>query len=298
MKIVNESTFLNESKQFLAKYSDLLSSVTILITDIFFLLGESLKSFPKIVGNGAFVFLNITGLLSISFLIDLLKKTIHDFKFSYKMKNYKIFLITIIKIVFVISSILLLNLSFIAAIFKILELPSKMNKIYMISKPYSSLCILTSIFLDIFHYKTNKKIIHSNLSKKQILNVSNVLKNETPCNDKFINKYCAEIRDRMDKDTLRSYLNNLKMSTNSSKNSDLFFNIVIANIKTQSIIDISNLGLKALGYLSMFICVWYASTVIQALVCTSMSLLYTSQLAYQKYIQYYQQKRAKIIYQI
>lgn len=72
--------FFSNIHNFLKKHSDLLSSATILANDILFLLGETVKSFPKIIGNSSFVILNIAGFLSLSFQFDLLKKcTIIEF---------------------------------------------------------------------------------------------------------------------------------------------------------------------------------------------------------------------------
>ena len=58
-KIANFKSFLN-------KYSDLISSLTILVNDILFLLGETVLSFPKPLGNFSFVVLNIAGFLSLN----------------------------------------------------------------------------------------------------------------------------------------------------------------------------------------------------------------------------------------
>ncbi len=295
MKInaIQSTTNLHE---FFNKYSDLISCITILVNDILFLLGEALSNFPKVIGNSAFVFLNIAGFLSINFQMDLLKKTIHDMKFSYKMNNNKIFLITILKIFFIVSSLILLNLSFAASFFKFFQLTNKMLFIYRISKPYSTFCILSSILLDIFHYYINKKIITKTFKEDQIAKISQIYISNTPLNNKDLNKLSAEIRESMDKDTLKAYLNALFKTSSVKMQKKIFMNVALKNIKTQSIIESSSLALKAIGYLAMFLCAWFPSTTIHATICTMMSTLYTTQLIYQKYSQRNQQKKADIIY--
>ena len=280
---------------FFKKYSDLFSSVTILVNDTLFLLGETLSSFPKIVGNSSFVILNIAGLLSLSFQFDLLKKTINDLKFSKKMHNHRIFFITIVKTFFLLSTIILLNLSFLASVFKFYGKLQQMTNIYQITKPYASFCIFTSIILDCFHYYTNKKIINQNILEKDIKLLTNIYKNEKPDFNKKINLLSAEIRERMDKDTWKSFINNLKKSSNNLNQKKIFENVAIKNIKTQSTINFSSLALKSMGYFAMLLCAWYPATLIQASVFTLMSSLYTIQLSYQKYMQRKQQITASQI---
>ena len=274
---------------FLKKYSDLFSSITILVNDVLFLLGETLSSFHKIVGNSSFVILNICGLLSLSFQFDLLKKTINDLKFSKKMQNHRIFLIAVLKTFFLFSTIILLNLSFVASVFKFYGKLEQMTNIYQITKPYASFCIFTSITLDCFHYYTNKKIINQKIAEKDIKLLTNIYQNENPSSNKKINLLSAEIRERMDKDTWNSFIINLKKSSTKLTQKKILENVAIKNIKTQSTVNFSNLALKSMGYVAMLLCAWFPATVIQASVFTIMSFLYTIQLSYQKYMQRKQQ---------
>ena len=272
---------------FLKKYSDLFSSLTILVNDVLFLLGEALSRFPKIIGNSSFVILNFAGLLSLSFQFDLLKKTINDLKFSRKMHNHRIFLITAVKTFFLFSTIILLNLSFLASIFKFYGKLQQMTNLYQITKPYASFCILTSIILDCFHYYTNKKITNQKILEKDIKLLTNIYQYEKPDSNKKINLLSAEIRERMD--TWKSFILNLKKSSNNLNQKRIFENVAIKNIKTQSTINFSSLALKSMGYFAMLLCAWYPATIIQASVFTIMSSLYTIQLFYQKYMQRKQQ---------
>jgi hypothetical protein len=287
---------LERIKFFLNKYSDLLSSITILISDILFLLGETIKHFPKLIGNTSFVVINIFGLLSLNFHIDLLKKTTGDISFSKTKQNKRIFYISILKTFFLASNILLLNLSFFASLFKFFNNIDTMKSIYQITKPYATFSIMISIILDIFHYHTNKKIITQKLSEKEIIELFDIFKNRNNVEDTKLNLLSAEIRERMDKDTWKSFIINLKKANSLESKKKLFENVILKNIETQTKINCTNLALRSLGYFAMVLCALYPSTFIQASLFTFMSSLYTIQLVYQKHSQHNQQLLASKIW--
>lgn len=284
---------------FLKKYSDLLSSTFILVNDIFYLLGESIKRFPKTLSNVSFTILNVSGLFFTSFEIDLLGKTLKDLLFAKKMNNNRIFIIAAVKCFYVASGVLLLGLSSIASLLRLMNQNMYVSKIFQITRPYSIICISMSLVLDIFHYYTNKqaaKVSDSGFSDKQIAYLSDLFSNGNKLDSEAdLNYKAAEIRERMDKDTWKSFQKNLSKTTDCIQKRKLFSEVVSKNIRTQSTIASSSLVFKGLGYIIMPICAMYPATAIQAACWTFMSLLYLSQIIYQKFVQKKQQNEANRI---
>ena len=126
-------------------------------------------------------------------------------------------------------------------------------------------------------------------TEKQISEINQIFRSNIISKSKTINSLAAELREKMDKDTLKVYFKKLS-SQNFEKN--IFEKVVLENIKTQSIVESANIFLKILGYFAMFLCAWFPSTAIHAAVFTVMSGLYNAQLIYQKYNQYKHQKTA------
>lgn len=137
------------------------------------------------------------------------------------MHNYRILFVTALKTFLLFSTIIILNLSFLASIFKFYGQLQLMSNIYQITKPYASFSVLTSIALDYFHYYTNKKIINQPIFRKDIQLLTNIYQHEKPNSNKRINLLSAEIRERMDKDTWESLITNLKKSPHNSTSKNL-----------------------------------------------------------------------------
>ncbi|NGX63163.1 MAG: hypothetical protein KR126chlam6_00570 [Candidatus Anoxychlamydiales bacterium] len=287
-----------QSYIFLEKFSDLISSIFILVIDILYLLGELVNNFSKKITNFAFVSLNFVGLIALPFYIHLLNKSIQDMSFAKKVDNNKIFYASFIKTILTISNIFLLSSCFFAASMRMRGLLDLTQSIYAITIPLGSISLSTMIGLDIFHYWNNKKLlfylkkIDSKMIDPFLQSFNDICKKDI----KIDYKKCADIHESMDKDTLKIFKQNLLKAKNDPlKTRKLFYEVIVKNIQTQQFVAFSDLALKTLGYLGIFFANLFVGTYIQAAIWTFMAFLYTTQLSIQKIKQYKEQKKAILI---
>lgn len=289
---LKESTFWE-------KYSDMVQSMLITCLDIIFLLGETLTSFPRSLTNICFAILNFSGFISFKFSYDLLKKYLSDVKF-FSRTNLVMFIGTIFRIFFVTASIFLVSVYFGASLLRLGGFITLTEKIYCITRPLGFCSILVSMSLELFSYLQCRKTI--NLLKQHLFDPTTLKSIAYYCHNKScpnkpleekISSLATCIRGCMDKDTWKSFLIGLQRASLQL----LFKDVVLQNLETQQFVAKSSIWLRILGDIGMLIANYYVGTKIQAIVWTTMSFLYTSQITFQKFQQKTQQSTARTLIQ-
>jgi hypothetical protein len=281
-----------QEKDWFGTYGNLIQSITITALDIIFLAGSIFSSIPAMMTYAAFTALNFAGILSWSFYTDQTQKYAGDLYFSLKNKNHLVTFSSFLKIVFIVTSIALLALNTFAATFQLLSFFSVTQQIYAFMRPFGIPSLALSLFLDFLNYYLAKRALSIKTDQETIPQVFQNFQNEGLGNKESIN--ASYIRGCIDKDTWKHFIKCLPFSS-PSQQEDLYNKVLIPNIITQRTAIVSNLFLRGLGEIGMFVSIVYPGTTIQAACWTILSSLYTGQLAYQHYHQYHQRKFASEI---
>ena len=287
------------AKVLFKKYSDLLSSCTITLLDLFFLFGEISKSFPAKISNISFLMLNFSGFLPFYFYLDQTRKYVNDFTFSHINKNNNVKFGSVLRIFVISLTMIIILFGCIASIFKSIGYKNLMIKTFLVLKPFGIVCVILSIFLDIYYYYLNKKIISTKkISDNDINLMFSSYNNKKTLVDKDLAYKTSLIKNCMDKDTWHVFMKNIKpLKPNDVCNKRKLYDVCIQNIETQNFVAKSDIFLRIIGYIGMFIAHCYPGGIIQASIWTAMSSFYTIQIAIQKYRQALQQKRVRLITQ-
>jgi hypothetical protein len=277
------------------KFGNLIQSVAITTLDVFFLLGSVFSSIPRIFTDATFSLLNFSCVLSWSFYVDQTKKNVEDVGFSLNNNNYLMALASFLKTAVIITSIGLAFLNCCAAIFRLANCLMITQKIYTFMRPFGLPSLVLIVFLDVLYYCLAKHTLNFKIEEDSLPQFfqSFFLKN----NSKNKLGLCASyVRGCIDKDTWKHFIKHLPYAyTNKHKQEELYNKVLIPNITTQKTALVSNLFLRVLGELGMYISIVYPGTPIQASCWTVLSSLYTGQLLYQHYDQYKQRKLTSAI---
>lgn len=274
---------------FLEKYTDLVSSITILAIDIIFLLGETVPGFPPSITNASFFTLNFVGLLSLNFQASLLRKTIGDCALAKRVLNPTILCSSAAKITYIASGIILTVGGCIASVTRMTHHNDITHDIYSISRPWGVGSVVVGIGIDFFEYFTNKGIIQqlkNGLSDVELQTIKKLFTTLAPGlpDNAFGSKEAASIRGRMDKDTWRKFSHDIQLIEEGEvyKIRELVSHVALKNIETQQFVAKANIFLHFAGDAGMAVADLYPGTAIQAGIITGFSSLYTTKLVIQK----------------
>ncbi|MFT4552941.1 MAG: hypothetical protein ACI9S8_001573 [Chlamydiales bacterium] len=273
----------------LEKYTDLISSVTILAVDIIFLIGETVPGFPPKITNVSFFTLNFIGLVSLNFQASLLHKTIGDFALAKKTRNQTILISSAAKVVYIASGIILTVSGCVASITRMTHHNDITDELYSISRPWGVSSIVLGIGIDFFEYFTNKSIIgqlKNGLSDVELHTIKHLFTSPSIAlpENTFGSQEAAYIRGRMDKDTWRKFSQDIQLieDNNIHKIKGLISHVALKNIETQQFVAKANIVLHFAGDVGMAVADLYPGTAIQAGIITTFSSLYTTKLIIQK----------------
>jgi hypothetical protein len=271
------------SASYCEKYGNLIQSVTITVLDLFYLLGSAFSSIPKIVTDVAFNALNFSAFLSWSFYIDQTKKNVGDTFFSIK-KSYLMTFVSSLKTIFIITSIALTLLNCCAATCRLVNCLAMTRMIYALISPFGIPCLVLSFLLDVLYFYIGKQVLNYKIKKEDIPLFFQSF-SLTSSSNKF-DSYASLIRGCIDKDTWKYFIHHLPSALlDKTKQEALYNKVLIPNIVTQQTVSISNVILKILGEMGMYISLVHPGTIIQASCWTFLSSLYSIQLLYQHYNQ-------------
>ena len=286
-QIVNENNFWE-------KNGDLIQSVSITVLDVFFLLGSLFSTIPPIVTNGVFTVLNYSGLFACSFYFDQIKKLMGDVVFSFKKQNPIMGIISFIKTTFVVTSLSLILINCCAATAKLVNASKVALTIYAFLRPVSVPCLITCIFLDVVYFFIEKGIARTNLNQNELADFFSNFAPNTELNR--YSQYASFVRGCFDKDTWKHFVSRLhQVQNNQTCQEEIYKKVITANIKTQQNVSLSDLALRFIGEIAMFISIKYPASIIQATCWTVISSYYSGQLLYQKFNQFRQRELTSTI---
>lgn len=279
---------------FWEKNGDLIQSISITTLDIFFLLGSLVSIIPSVVTNGIFTVLNYSGLFACAFYFDQIKKLMKDVAFSCKKQNPVMVIAAFIKITFVVTSLGLILINCCAATLKLVAITKAAITIYTFLSALSLPCLITCIFLDIIYFFIERHTARINLSQKELPDFFSNFAPHTGLNR--YSRYASFVQGCIDKDTWKHFIAHLpQVQNNQTCQEELYKKTIIANIRTQQNTSLSDLALRFIGEIAMFISMRYPASIIQATCWTVISSYYSIQLLYQKFNQFRQRELTSTI---
>ncbi|MBF8263797.1 MAG: hypothetical protein HW387_1462 [Parachlamydiales bacterium] len=278
-----------KENHFWKKNGDLTQSISITTLDVFFLLGSIFSTIPSIVTNGAFTALNYSGLFACSFYFDQSNKLMNDVVFSFKKQNPVMGIAAFIKMTFVVASLGLILINCCAATLMLVNASKAALTIYAFLRPISLPCLITCIFLDVIYFFIERRTARVSLAQNELADFFSNFAPHTELN--HYSQYASFVQGCIDKDTWKHLVSHLhQVQNNQTSQEELYKKVVIANIKIQQNISLSDLTLRFIGEIAMFISMRHPASIIQAACWTVISSYYSGQLLYQKINQFRQRE--------
>lgn len=291
--------WVSESKvcDFLEKYTDLVGATATLGISILYFVGKVDSDVPEDVTKYSFVLLNVAKLISLNFELSLLNKVTGDLRLAYKTRNWKILGDSCFKSAIITSFVGVLCLETVASVTRLRGDEVTTEKLFSVIRPGGVSYVVSNFLLDIFHFVTNRPILHylkSGLSFGELNVITDVLTERECSSLHFQNPSmygalikAADIRGRMDKDTWRTFKKTLAVASRDEAAvlQALFKEGALENIKTQQLMAGLNITGGVLGKIIITIAFMNPGTWVQAAIDMGAAGVHTTVLSIQKYQQ-------------
>ncbi len=273
------------------EHLDLIASTVSTIANTLYLAGKLFSSVPVMVMRSAFVAVNTVGFLFLDWQISFTLKTAKDCSVAMCLRSWKRFMLAAISTISAVSDLFLMLGGLAASIALWMQRPAVSAALYTVMRPWGVLFLFVAITLDVSYYYANRHLVqqldavgHSRATSEHARNILRVLSTQSaegiPRQDTLL---AVSIRCTMDKYTLEKLLEKVNASTISKQTSLVLLRQIRANVATQLESDGNNLGLRALGYIGLFLCKAYPDSLVQATTLFVTSLLYTANRADKKF---------------
>lgn len=275
------------------EHLDLISSTVGMIANACFLAGALFSSIPEKITRTAFVAMNTIGFLYLDWQVSFTIKTSRDCQMAYQARNWPTWSMTALKAISAVSDFLLMSAGLIASLALWSNRSYMATAIYTVTRPWGVTFIFIAIVLDVSTYVANRYLraslpllLEDSAVSERASNVLGALKaysrGETlegiPMEDVL---FASRIRTSMDKYTLETL--EMKLNTNEAVDRAQLLAEVNKNIATQLTNERNTLGLRALGYVGLYLCKAHPNTIVQPITYFATSLLYTANRAYKKW---------------
>ncbi len=262
------------------KQLDVISMIITTVANSVFLAGKLFPWVPQMVTRSAFVTINTVGFLFLDWQVSSTIKSIGDFCHATSIEAHKMVVLTALTVMSTVSGILLMVGGFGASVASWMQHPAVAASMYTVMRPWGVTFLFVAIFMDVANYFTCTQLLTD--LRLDATGVVQSLQGKKP-----MTPLALRVRYVMDKDTLHKLLQGRCGWWSSRK----LVNEVIKNVETQTHYTESNLGLRALGYVGLFICKANPDSLIQAITLFVTSVLYTGARVYKKCKEYAQQQR-------
>lgn len=291
--------------------SDLISSVTNLALNSILLVSKIFISIPVIIPRIAFTLLSFSGIISINMQARNVLKDSVDLRLAIQVRSLSGVLLTAARVFVKSTNILLTCTLFGGSIVALAGFPLASLLMFSLLSRLSTITLIAAISGEFIDYFSKKKL----LGRLHVINeledrdarVQTIAQNFISMayqssyqklnirleNDEAIRKdqqLAANIVRNIDNWALEAFKHGLaaKMigkNTVLTPNEaiDVYNGLIEAIEKSQTIAK-ANIGLRALGYISLGICKLYPQTILQYGITLAMSLFYTSKMVMEKYL--------------
>lgn len=264
----------------LREHLDLISMTVSTVANAVFLAGKLFTQVPTKATRSAFVVLNVVGFLYLDWQISFTIKTAKDSLLALKLKVWHVAVLTAVCTVNAISDMALMTAGLTAAIASWASRPAIATAIYTVTRPWGISFLFVAIALDVSYYFLRRSVaceLKDASGSQRLQAIFSALLGK-PSNIQN-NIMASNIRASMDKYTLETLLNKLRGHFDAA----VVMKYVKENVYTQLEAERNNLGLRAIGYVGLFLCKAYPDSLVQAITLFVTSLLYTANNAYKKW---------------
>jgi hypothetical protein len=263
------------------EHLDLISMTISTVANAVFLAGKLFTQVPSRVTRSAFVALNVVGFLYLDWQVSFTIKTAKDSLLALKLKVWHIAILTALCTVNAISDMALMTAGLAAALASWATRPEIATAIYTVTRPWGISCLFIAITIDVSYYLLRRSVaceLKDLNHSRRFQNIFSALlgKVRSTSRDDIT---AAKVRASMDKYTLETLLNKLQGRFDATA----VMKQVKENVNTQLEAERNNLGLRAIGYVGLFLCKAYPDSLVQAITMLATSLLYTANNAYKKW---------------
>jgi hypothetical protein len=286
-------------------HSDLVSGLGLFTLNTSILASRIFKQIPSFVQRSAFTALNFTGLIWMNMQIRDLGKSGEDLWFNLRAGDGEGIVFTAAKVVVKSLNILLTGSMLAASIASLCSYPQIALSMYTIMRPFALFSLYVGIGTQIYDDRKNKalhrQLTHIEDQPDKVRAVmtcflKRLYKESPTVVESREHRLAYHTFNQLDHHSMEALIEGFQKKY-AAENSEKLMNILsqetinehfhqlrnALNQKTQ--FTQANLGLLALGYACMAVCRMWPDSLIQSSVTWGMSLLYTSKLIWQKYLQ-------------
>ncbi len=271
------SDYCNRVLTVISQNTDLIQSVSYTTWNALIFLSRLFKQIPDYVGHASKCILSLHSYvpLSVNLTLQDLSKHLHDVNHSICVNDKKAMLLTTLKVVAKVADTFLILAGTVASFASLAGSFAIATALYQLMIPIGIASLAVTIFFDIYDYIETKSLI-GKINKIEESKIDDVTRqviraiNHKPSINDGLG--CRVVR-QIDTWTLNN-LNDpswekIKQALESTQ-----------DIKSRALIK------RAIGYLAMLICRMYPNTLLQGGLQLGMSLYYTLDLAYTKWLHY------------
>lgn len=291
--------------------SDLISSLNNVFLNTVLLTSKLIKATPPIIPRVAFTLLSFSGMISINMQARNWSKHMLDWRFALRFRNYPAMAITAVKVCIKGSNILLTSALFAGSIISLVGFPQITLVMFKALQPIALVSLIGSVSGEVVDFITSKRLL-SRLHKLPSqtgadVKIQQVAQNflffayQSPyrkmdariqINEKWKSeqRLALDIVRQMEGFTLERFKDGLavksigRYSTLTPAESLHVFQSIEKALRQSHTFKKANIGLTALGYVSMGICRLFPQSIVQYGLTLTMSLFYTGKMICEKYL--------------
>lgn len=262
-------------------HSDLITSIAILALNSAKLATYLVPALPRTLGRSSQVTLSTIGVLSINVQARTFKKTLADGYVAVRLRDPLPMLLMAAKVANEASNIGLTALGFLAATSALVCCPWGAALLYGIMAPWGVVATFIAAGLDGCNAHFSRRLVRDLSRMEGDDDKIKVFFEKSAVPSRLF----ATVVRGLDPDTWEILKTELPKAESPLERRRLFKVVLAYSVKQQEVAT-ADIGLRTLGYLSMAICRAFPDTVIQSSIYTTMSLIHTSKLLFEKLFQH------------